>query len=102
MRPRDTNADKVIAAARAEFQKAASAYKNGPPASWWHLHNAALAYVSALATDGADGHSFNKSDRPYWLKFMRANSHAIAGALLELNEDAVPAQRKVRRPRKAA
>ena len=101
MRPRDANADKVIAAARTAFQKAADRYNASVPATWWRLHNAALAYVSALATDGADGHSFHKSDRPKWLEFMRANRHAIAGALLELNE-AEPAPRKVRRSRKAA
>lgn len=112
MRPRDPNADKVIAAARGAFQKAADNYKStrrdrailrpDELSTWWTLHNAALAYVSALATDGADGHSFNQSDRPKWLAFMRANRHAIAGALLELNETAVPAPRKVRRSRKAA
>ena len=103
MRPRDANADKVIAAARTAFQKAADSYNDGRPATWWRLHNAALAYVSALATDGADGHSFHKIDRSKWLEFMRANRHAIAGALLELNE-AEPAPRKVkaRRSRKAA
>jgi hypothetical protein len=101
MRARDANADKVIAATRVAFQEAANNY-NGLPATWWRLHNAALAYVSALTTDGADGHIFNKSDRPKWLEFMRSNSHAIAGALLELNEPAVPAPRKIRRSRKAA
>lgn len=103
MRTRDANADKVIAAARAAFQKAADSYNTGSPATWWRLHNAALAYVSALATDGADGHTFYKAHRPKWLEFMRANSHAIAGALLELHEDAPPpATRKGRRPRKAS
>jgi len=102
MRQRDVNADKVIAAARAAFQKAADNYNDGLPATWWRLHNAALAYVAALATDGADGHSFNKSDRPKWLEFMRTNGHAIAGALLDLTEVAVPAPRKIRRSRKAA
>jgi len=102
MRARDANADKVIAAARAAFQKTADNYNDGVPATWWRLHNAALAYVSALATDGADGHSFYKGDRPKWLEFMRANRDAIAGALLELTETAVPTPRKVRRSRKVA
>lgn len=102
MRVRDANADKAIAVARAAFQKAADSYDDGMPATWWRLHNAALAYVAALATDGADGHRFNKSDRPKWLEFMRANSYAIAGALLELNEPATPAPRKLRRSRKVA
>ena len=104
MRVRDANADKVIAASRAAFQKAADSYKDGSPATaaaWWTLHNAALAYVSALATDGADAQNFNKDDRPKWLAFMRVNGHAIAGALLELHEDAPPpATRKVPRSRK--
>jgi len=54
-----------------------------PGAAWVRLHNAAVDYVSALLTNGANAGRFG-GDRTAWLKFVQSNPHAFAGVLEDL------------------